>query len=339
MAGYIDMHCDTLTSLMGKAQSGDLMENNLSVDLQRLQNNGNAIEFFARFIYLDRFKSEAGEALDNAAGQGRWDLDRAWAYTMDVLDFYEENQKKYSQSLYTIKSARGARFVLSREKPGLCGGLLTVEEGGILDGSMERLNTLFDRGVRLMTLTWNFDNCLGHPNSRDASKNALGLTPFGFSVIEAMEKMGMMVDVSHLSDGGFYDVAQHMKKPFVASHSNARALCPHPRNLTDHMIRTLADHGGVAGLNFCPAFLDEKNGSTVEAMTAHVHHMIRVGGEDVVALGTDFDGISGPLEIPHTGKMELLYHALKTSGLTQRVLDKIWYGNVLRVMEDVMGDL
>ena len=190
MAGYIDMHCDTLTSLMGKAQSGDLMENNLSVDLQRLQNNGNAIEFFACFIYLDRFKSEAGEALDNAAGQGRWDLDRAWAYTMDVLDFYEENRKKYSHALYTVKSARDARFVLSREKPGLCGGLLTVEEGGILDGSMERLNTLFDRGVRLMTLTWNFDNCLGHPNSRDASKNALGLTPFGFSVIEAMEKNG-----------------------------------------------------------------------------------------------------------------------------------------------------
>ena len=132
-------------------------------------------------------------------------------------------------------------------------------------------------------------------------------------------------------------MARHMNKPFVASHSYARALCPHPRNLTDHMIRTLADHGGVAGLNFCPAFLDEKNGSTVEAMTAHVRHMIQVGGEDVVALGTDFDGISGPLEIPHTGKMELLYHALKKSGLTQRVLDKIWYGNALRVMEDVMG--
>ena len=147
------------------------------------------------------------------------------------------------------------------------GALLTVEEGGVLDGSMERLEQLFEKNVRLLTLTWNKDNCIGHPNHRDKEKNALGLTPFGFEVICRMEELGMIVDVSHLSDGGFYDVARTMKKPFVASHSNARALCGHPRNLTDDMLKLLAKHGGVAGLNFCPAFLDEKAGCTVEAMT------------------------------------------------------------------------
>lgn len=328
---FVDMHCDTLTALMSGRGCGDLMENRLSVDFRRLQKNGQSIEFFACFVNLADFLKIRENADAALLDEPAYDLDRAWAYTCQVLDYFDENQRRYPGVCTLIKTAQD---VEQFRKP--VGALLTVEESGMLDGSLKRLEQLFDRGVRLMTLTWNYDNALGHPNHRDKVKNSLGLTSFGFEVIERMEELGMIVDVSHLSDGGFYDVARVMKKPFVASHSNARTLCGHQRNLTDPMIKALAQHGGVAGLNFCPAFLDEKNGSTVDAMIAHIRHMIHVGGEDVVALGTDFDGIGGPLEIAHTGEMLKLRDGLEKSGFTGRVIDKLWSQNAVRVMKEVL---
>ncbi len=232
---FIDMHCDTLTALMDGRSEGDLMRNRLSVDLARMKNNGGAIEFFACFVCLGRFKDH--------------NPDEAWDYVMRTLDYYEENRKKYPNDCLKVERLRTWTGVLFGNRS-RSGTLLTVEEGGVLNGSMERLHVLFDRGVRLITLTWNYDNCLGHPNHRDSEKNSLGLTPFGFEAVEEMERLGMIVDVSHLSDGGFYDVAKRARKPFVASHSNARALCPHPRNLTDDMIRALAQKGRRGGPEF-----------------------------------------------------------------------------------------
>ena len=330
----IDMHCDTLTYLMNHPECGDLMDNSRSVDLRRLKGHGRGLEFFACFVYMGAFEQ----------------VDDAYQYVCRALDFFDENKKRYKDDCVVIKTADDVRRYFGQKEGAdrtdaatevperaLAGALLTVEEGGILNGRMERLETLYERGVRLITLTWNFDNCLGHPNSSDPEKNSLGLTEFGFEVIRRMEEMGMLVDVSHLSDGGFFDVARTLKKPFVASHSNARAICPHPRNLTDEMLKVLAEHGGAAGLNFCPAFLDEKNGSTIDAMKAHIRHMIQVAGEDVVAIGTDFDGIDGPLEISHTGELMKLWDALEADGVPGRILDKLWYGNAARVMQDVLA--
>ena len=146
----------------------------------------------------------------------------------------------------------------------------------------------------------------------------------------------MMVDVSHLSDGGFWDVADILSTPFVASHSNCRALCPHPRSLTDKMLRTLSDHGGVVGLNFCPAFLDGTEKSTVSAMLAHLRHMIRVGGIDCVALGTDFDGIHGELEISGAHQMPNFFRAMEENGFTPYEIEKIAWKNAARVIKDTI---
>ena len=145
--------------------------------------------------------------------------------------------------------------------------------------------------------------------------------------------------MSHLSDGGFYDVAKISKKPFVATHSDCRALAAHPRNLTDEMIRILAEKGGVSGINFAPAFLDDTPGneeSRVSDMVRHVKHFIEVGGEDCVGIGTDFDGIRGHLEVGEPGQLALLFDALENAGITPRQIDKIASGNVLRVMKEVM---
>ena len=340
---YVDMHCDTLTTMMDDSARGDLFKNNLSVDFSRLSKIERPIQFFACFVnlqvYMDRY--------------GNFKIDRAWDYACRMLRYFKDHLHYYPGCYRLIQKAADVDAFLAGGKKAApdssaeaaapapedtapLGVLLTVEEGGILGGSMKRLESLHRRGVRLITLTWNHANCLGYPNSWSLVDNMQGLKPFGFEVISWMERRGMIVDVSHLSDGGFYDVARTMKKPFVASHSNARAVCDHPRNLSDEMLKVLAEHGGVTGLNFCPEFLDKDKGSTIEAMVRHVKHMINVAGEDVVALGTDFDGIGGPLEISSVDEMPKLYEALERSGLTGRMLDKLWYQNAVRVMKDTL---
>lgn len=333
----IDMHCDTLTALMAHPELGTLEKNSMSVDMERLKTHEAALQFFACFVHLEAFKRPEGTGEDQGSGvTGPWDLDAAYAYTCSVLDFYEESTRR--AGTLPIRTVRDLKAWGSADSRGAVATLLTVEEGGMIAGKMDRLRHFYDQGVRLLTLTWNFDNCMGHPGSRDPKRMGLGLTPFGFEAVEEMSRLGMVVDVSHLSDGGFMDVARTVGGPFVASHSNARALCGHPRNLTDEMLRILAEHGGVTGLNFCPAFLHEKDGCTLAAMVRHISHIINVAGEDVMAIGTDFDGISGDLEIPHTGKLELLYDALAQSGLTARVIDKIFFGNAMRVLTEVLPE-
>ncbi len=344
----IDMHCDTLTEIMAHPEAGTMMENSLSVDISRLRSHDQAVQFFACFVHLDKFKlPEDGSGVLSRPGSplaSPWDLDAAYDYTCRVLDFFDESMKTYARSVIPVRTVGDMELCINDgnvsggRQAAPTGALLTVEEGGMLDSKIDRLTHFFEKGVRLLTLTWNYDNCIGHPNSKNEKRMALGLTPFGFQVIEQMSELGMIVDVSHLSDGGFWDVAKTAKKPFVASHSNSRAICDHPRNLTDDMLKALADSGGVAGLNFCPMFLDAENGCTVEAMIRHIEHMIHVAGEDVVAIGTDFDGIRGNLEIPHTGKLRMLYEALEKTMMPARIIEKIFYGNAQRVMKEVLPE-
>lgn len=205
---------------------------------------------------------------------------------------------------------------------------------------MARLEWLYGLGVRVLGLTWNYANCFGAPNSQDPAVMSAGLTPFGRDAVVRMQELGMLVDVSHLSDGGFRDVAALARRPFVATHSNCRAFSPHPRNLTDEMIRALADRGGVMGLNFCPEFLTPAAAgreSRVEDLVAMARHEKRVGGIEVVAIGSDFDGIDGDLEIPDAARMPLLADGLSRGGFTDDEIDKILCGNVLRVIRDAIG--
>jgi membrane dipeptidase len=154
-----------------------------------------------------------------------------------------------------------------------------------------------------------------------------------------MNRLGMLIDVSHLSDGGFYDVARYSKQPFVASHSNARECTMHLRNLTDDMIRVLAEKGGIMGLNFESFFLNEGEPtalSTVEDMIRHLKHIRNVGGIDVMAIGTDFDGTMHSSEIAHLGEMEKLTVALKKNRFSEEEIDKIYYKNALRIIKQVL---
>ena len=148
----------------------------------------------------------------------------------------------------------------------------------------------------------------------------------------------MIIDVSHLSDAGFWQIADCTKKPFVASHSNARALCGHARNLTDDMIKTIAERGGVIGLNYYGCFLNEKNDSTstVARIAEHARYIMNVGGVECLGLGSDFDGIVGSLEIADCAQMYKLFDALEAAGFSQDVVEKIAYQNVLRVYKEIL---
>ena len=242
--------------------------------------------------------------------------------------------------------ARSAEEILRMERENRVAGVLTVEEGGVLNGRPERLKKLHARGVRLITLTWNYENCIGSPNSREPEIMRRGLTPFGMQTVERMNELGMIVDVSHLSDGGFWDCIKYSSKPIMASHSNARALCPHPRNLSDEMLHALGEKGGVAGVNFYGAFLrpagkpTEEDRAQAEAIVRHIRHMMDRAGEDAVALGTDFDGFdreSLPSGIRGVQDMGVLWDAMKRAGFTERQIEKTAYGNVMRVLRECMG--
>jgi len=236
-----------------------------------------------------------------------------------------------------IGEVRSYDNILSNETAGLMSAVLTVEEGGVLQGNLDRLQVLYDEGVRMMTLTWNYENELGWPNGQ-----AGGLKQKGFEAVEEMTRLGILPDVSHLSDTGFYDLAKTIKGPFVASHSNARALARCSRNLTDDMIRIIGQHGGVIGLNFYPPFLEEADiedhcRSTLEGLVKHAKHMMNIGGSEIVGLGTDFDGI-GPenLEIEDASQMQILVDGLERAGLKAAEIEGICYKNVLKVYKEVL---
>lgn len=253
-----------------------------------------------------------------------------------LTDSFYETIREHGEKL---AFAGNGTDLLENRKAGKLSAFLSLEDGRLVRGSHERLRHLYDKGVRLITLTWNHDNCFGRANYREEpfGNRESGLTAFGKEAVTQMEALGILTDVSHLSDEGFFDAADCIRGPFVASHSNARALCNCSRNLTDEMLHILGDHGGAAGLNFAPSFLRENSlESRVSDLARHAAHMVKKGGEEVLCLGTDFDGIGGDLEIDGPEKMALLWDALKRAGFTERQIELVQWGNAQRVIREAL---
>lgn len=331
---YADMHCDTLLYGVGKGLNDIYEMPEAMLDIKRLKQADVLCQFLAVFF---------PPRPDMLTPEQRAERLKLRPQMPPDEELFSKAVKLMQDSMAAhkdiIRQAYNYEDVMKNKEQGLVSGVLTIEDGRIVNGSFDRLEQLAKTGVRAIALTWNYENCFGAPNSKDPKIMSKGLTAFGKEAIEAMNELGILVDVSHLSDGGFYDVAKISKKPFVATHSDCRALAAHPRNLTDEMIRILAEKGGVSGINFAPAFLDDTPGneeSRVSDMVRHIKHFIEVGGEDCVGIGTDFDGIRGHLEVGEPGQLALLFDALENAGITPRQIDKIASGNVLRVMKEVM---
>lgn len=317
----VDMHCDTISALLKKERAGcpeGLLQNTGHLDLTRMKNSGYLLQNFALFVNRGACRDPYEEFLA----------------LYELYDRLMEENKDTIDRVYTFSDIEENR------QAGKMSALLTVEEGGVCKGELSALRELYDKGVRLLTLTWNYQNELCSPAK--AGPGAPGLTERGMAFLQEMEALGMIVDVSHMSDSGFYDVVRLAKKPFVASHSNARRICDHVRNMTDEMIHALAEKGGVMGLNFFQDFLlDERverqdKADSLEALTKHVKHIIQVGGTRVLSLGSDFDGIPLNPDIPGAEAMEKVWDRLNRAGLSQETLDLIFYKNVLRLYRELL---
>lgn len=322
--GLVDLHCDTFLRMMFPSKDGsfpNLKANNLQVDINKLKKVGASAQMFAAYIPIETLSQKG--------------------YKGTPYEFLKEMHKKMISEIEINKDEIGlARNYADYERNMAnekLSAFLTIEDGGVLDGKIERIDEVYEMGFRFLGLMWMQENSIGFSNSENPELMAKGLKPFGFEVIERMNHLGMVIDVSHLSDGGFYDVAKHSKMPFVATHSNCRALANESRNLTDEMIKILADSGGVMGLNLLPDFLDASKKSRVEFMVNHIKHMRNKGGIDLVAIGADFDGMSGDLEIDNVGDMGRLFIALEKAGFSSDEIEKIAYGNALRLVRDVVG--
>ena len=317
----IDMHCDTIGKIMDQDKTGNLMENLCSVNISDMRKAQSLVQFFACFPHFGNCIEDGG-------------FDKCYEHALEMIQFIKTQVMDFPQD---IAIAHSYDEIMKNDSKGKMSAVITIEEGGILNGQMDRLETLYENGIRLMTIMWNYENCLGHPNSRDSEVMQKGLKPFGIEVVKRMGELGMIVDVSHASDGSFWDVLKYAKGPVVASHSNCRALCAHPRNMTDEMIRALAEKGGISGLNLYGVFLGAQKESRVEEMAAHILHMINVGGSDFPAIGTDFDGFSGMnvMEITKLSEMEKLWTVLRKKGVSEGQLEKIWNKNVLRILREI----
>jgi membrane dipeptidase len=309
----IDFHCDTLLRLMDDRNKLELSKNSLKVDIEKLMKASSMAQFFAVYVDLNENKDPLQTCLN-------------------MIDkFYLELGKNSKE----ISIATSYQQLMENERLGKISAFLTIEEGGVLKGNLSNLRNLHRLGVRLMTLTWNYPNEIGYPNCNMEYKD-MGLTETGKQIVCEMNKLGMIIDVSHLSDGGFYDVARLSTKPFVASHSNSRAIKSHSRNLTDDMIKLLSEKGGVLGINFEKEFLGTSDKSRVEDMIHHIKHVRNIGGIDVISIGTDFDGISPNLEIENIGQIHKLIDALRKNHFSQDEIEKICFKNAIRIIQNVL---
>lgn len=323
---YIDMHCDTLLRGLREEREDIYEMPEAMVDVKRLKEAHVMCQFFAIFFPPKQKKYPDGVK----------PLPEDDELFLGAKEIFLNTIQRYPN---VLGQATNYREMIQHQEAGRVSGILTMEDGRAVQGSMERLQYFHKQGVRLISLTWNYENCFGAPNSKDPEKMQKGLTSFGKEAIRVMNDLGILIDVSHLSDGGFYDVASLSKKPFVASHSNCRSLCGHSRNLTDEMIHSLAEHGGVAGVNFEPTFLQKDmadSHSTMERIAAHLKHLVRVGGEECAGIGTDFDGIGGEFEVGEPTAMERFFTYLHRNGFSEDLIEKIAYQNVLRVVRDSM---
>lgn len=311
-----DCHCDTLTELYNKNAS--LYENEQHFDIKRQIALGGGLQFCAIYVPTEVFRYQGG-----------------LRYTLCLLDKYNQEIKKLHENgidVLQVRTAEDAGHVLKHK----AATLLAIEEGGAIDGSLEALRCLYELGVRAMTLTWSNRNDIADGINEEATGS--GLTLFGKQVVAEMNRLGMLVDVSHISTAGFWSVIETSSKPIIATHSNAKSLCYHPRNLNDEQIKALAQNGGLAGITFAGQFLEEDwRNACIESVYKHIDYMLNlIGNDDHIGFGSDFDGISHPpYNIQGVQDYKPLIEYL-SKYYSDETINKITHQNVINLLQKVL---
>ena len=302
---YFDAHCDTIG--MALRDEDSLRRNSSHIDLQRGQALGNYAQVFALFGDVDSVKYV--------------DL---WTYCRML---YERFQRQMQKNADLVQHCRSGAEIDKAIENGKVAALLSIESADLLECRIDRIETVADWGVRLMNLTWNQPNMISGTNARE---NDRGLSAEGKEFVRELERNGIYADVSHLSDAGFWDLLRVAKRPVVASHSNARALCPHPRNLTDDMFRAIRDSGGIVGINFYSNFLH--GNKDIDALIAHIEHFLALDGEKTLCFGGDMDGCDMiAAGIKGVQDVHKIYETLQQRGYSETLLQDLFWNNLRRI--------
>ena len=326
MLSYFDAHCDTIYRCLETgensaldygenreaqrryyAASTHLRENGGHIDLLRGKKFQRCAQFFALF-------HDAVEA----------PTDGMWAQCQRMHDFF---LREMTDNADIARHCRTGAEVDEAVSQGMVAALLSIEGADLIDCDVHKIETVSGWGVRFLNPVWNRANVLSGTNAEEPER---GLSAKGRDFIHVLEEHEIYPDVSHLSDAGFWDLVRMAKRPIVASHSNARAVCPHRRNLTDDQFRAIRDLGGVVGLNL---YLDFVGQPTMDALVAHVEHFLALGGENTLCLGGDLDGCEA-LAAGMTGMQDApkLYDALKARGYSEALLEDIFWNNLRRLI-------
>lgn len=304
-----DAHCDTLTRAVDEGQN--LSDNPFHWDIARARRYDGFVQVLA--VWQDPSKVKP-------------DFAGAMRYVLAA--------EKFQRADPHLKLCRSAADLESGLKEKRVCGLLSLEGGECLEGKMENLKLFYQAGIRVITLTWNHANRLGDGAKEPQNR---GLTPFGRDVVRWMQKNGMLVDISHAGEKTFWDCIEMAQRPVIASHSNARRIQDHPRNLRDEQLQAISKTGGVIGINFYTKFIGPPGKSNLSALIPHIEHILEKTGENAIGLGADFDGMySLPGPIIGVQSLYALFNALARMNYTERLIEKIAGENFLRVFRHAL---
>ena len=304
-----DGHCDTI--LRCYLEGGGLRRQAGHLDLERRRGKGRWAQFFATF-----------GSPEDMPGRSLWEI---------FLEEYALFRSEVDANADLVAFCRTGAEAQAAFAAGKTAAFLAAEGAELLDCDPDKLRLAHRMGVRIVNITWNHPNALSGTNAEEPDR---GLSEQGRAFVKTMGELGMLVDVSHLSDPGFWDVMEITDRPVVATHSNARAIFPHPRNLTDEQFTAIINTNGVAGLNMYAGFLGED--PDFDTVVSHLEHFLALGGENNVSMGGDWDGITRmPRGMSGIQDMEKLYEHLLRRNYSESLLEKVFYSNLMRVVNEV----
>ena len=350
-AVVIDTHADTTGRIVKDGVDLAKEQPDMHLDLPKMRRGGLDAQFFSIFV-------------------GPWEAKPQESYPAALKQF-EAVHAMIRKNPKEIAWAKNAADIRKNKQRGILSALFGVEGGHMLQSGepaelVAHLRRFYELGARYLTLTWSIPSPIGG-SSGDATDGE-GLTPVGRTLLDEMQRLGMVVDISHVSDPLFWDVIRYVKRPVLASHSSARALTNVPRNMSDAMLKAVARNGGAVCVNYNPGFLDETYAKAEQALSAavgrrglsaeaawlvvkkesaqlpkvplarlidHIDHIAKVAGVDHVCLGSDFDGITAtPAGMEDASKLPALTSELRKRGYGPAEVEKILGGNTLRVLEE-----
>lgn len=315
MKDYIifDAHCDTISKIYEEKE--ELYSNSFHVDLERLEKYKHFTQIFAICIDNDYFAKNI-----------------PFKHTLRILQRFNEEISKNAEKVALVRSFSDMTYAA---QSGKTAAFLSIEGGEAFEGDISLLRIFYNLGVRIVTLTWNRRNEIGDGVGIEGSKH--GLSSFGREVLREMNSLGMLIDISHINESGFWDVVQYSNKPFIASHSNSQHICNNKRNLSDEQFKALINVNGVAGINLCDDFLRDGGNSTISDIIKHIEHFMSLGGENNIGFGFDFDGIDNlPCEIKGVEDIYKIIDELSVLGYSETIIDKITHKNFYRIVNEIM---